>query len=83
MVGMTTTGSASVSDYGGRSVIIDVAGVARQDVSKTSNYQVKVPYSQINAGIRNIARLGGKVTKVTVVGVGSSDTPVAASAADD
>ena len=68
MVGMTTTGTATVSGHDGRSVIIDVTGVARQDIAKTSNYQVKVPYSQINASIRNITRLGGNINRVLVVG---------------
>ena len=72
MVGMTTTGTATVSGHDGRSVIIDVTGVARQDIAKTSNYQVKVPYSQINASIRNITRLGGTVSRVQVVGVGTA-----------
>ncbi|MEM6353180.1 MAG: phycobilisome linker polypeptide [Cyanobacteria bacterium P01_D01_bin.14] len=73
MVGMMTTGSAAVSDYNGRAVVIDVTGVARQSVSKTSNYQVKVPYSQIKATLRNLTQMGGQITKVTVVGADSSE----------
>jgi len=72
MVGMTTTGTTTVSSHDGRSVIIDVTGVARQDIAKTSNYQIKVPYSQINASIRNITRLGGHINRVLVVGAGDS-----------
>lgn len=68
MAGMTTTGCAGVSGYSSRSVTIDVASVARQDVAKTSNYQVKVPFSQMSQTMRNIAELGGTVVGVSVAG---------------
>ena len=68
MAGMTTTGCAGVSDYRSRSVTIDVASVARQSVAKSSNYQVKVPFSQMSQAMRNIAELGGKVVGVSVAG---------------
>lgn len=72
MSGMTTSGSAGVSDYTSRSVIIKVTGLVRQDMMKTSNYEVKVPFSQMSKTMQNIGRLGGKVASVTVVGVGSA-----------
>ena len=72
MAGMTTTGVTVLSDYNDRAVIIEVTGVCRQDVIKTSNYQVKVPYSQFTKEMENINRLGGKISSVTVVGAGSS-----------
>ncbi|MEO1403438.1 MAG: phycobilisome linker polypeptide [Cyanobacteria bacterium J06635_1] len=72
MSGMTTDGSAAISDYRGRSVIIRVTGLARQDMMKTSNYEVKVPFSQMSQTIRNIGRLGGKVSQVTIAGAGQS-----------
>ena len=68
MAGMTTTGCAGVSDYSSRSVTIEVGSVARQDVAKFSNYQVKVPFSQMSQTMRNIAELGGKVVGVSVAG---------------
>lgn len=68
MAGMTTTGCVGVSDYSSRSVTIDVASVARQDVAKTSNYQVKVPFSQMSQAMHNIAEFGGKVVGVSVSG---------------
>lgn len=74
MSGMTTTGSAVMSDYSDRAVLIEVTGLNRQDIMKTSNYQVKVPFSRMNEEMRNISRLGGKVAKVTVVGAGSSES---------
>ncbi|NEP16598.1 MAG: rod-capping linker protein [Leptolyngbya sp. SIO4C1] len=78
MSGMTTTGSSAISDYRDRSVIIEVTKLCRQDVMKTSNYEVKVPYSQMSQTIRNIGAMGGKVANVTVVGAGSSKPAEAA-----
>ncbi|WP_031292764.1 phycobilisome linker polypeptide [Leptolyngbya sp. Heron Island J] len=76
MAGMTTTGCVGVSDYNARSVTIDVTSVARQDVAKSSTYQVKVPFSQMSRTMRNIAELGGKVVGVSVAGgaAASSDS---------
>ncbi len=68
MAGMTTTGCVGVSSYSSRAVTIDVSSVARQDVAKTSNYQVKVPFSQMSQTMRNIAELGGTVVGVSVAG---------------
>lgn len=68
MAGMTTTGCVGVSGYNSRSVTIEVASVARQDVAKTSNYQLKIPFSQMSQTMRNIAALGGKVVGVSVSG---------------
>lgn len=79
MAGMITTGCSGVSDYSSRAVTIDVAGVARQDVAKTSNYQVKVPFSQMSQAMQNIAELGGKVVGVSVSGA----APATAESSDD
>lgn len=73
MAGMTTTGTASTSDYGDRSVIIEVSGLRRQAVMKTSNYQVKVPYNQMSQAMQSINRMGGKVAKVTVASSSSTE----------
>lgn len=67
MEGMTTTGSAALSDYSSRSVIINVTGMANQAISKVSNYQVKVPFSQMSQTIHNISLQGGRVSNVVVV----------------
>ena len=64
MVGIT--GGFALSDYRSRSVVIDVAGMANQSISRVSNYQVKVPFSQMSATIHNIVCQGGKVTNVAV-----------------
>ena len=79
MAGMTTTGCTGVSGYNSRSVTIDVASVARQDVAKTSNYQVKVPFSQMTQTMQNIAQLGGKVVGVSV----SGSAPTGSDGSDD
>ncbi|WP_019507518.1 phycobilisome linker polypeptide [Pleurocapsa sp. PCC 7319] len=66
MSGMITTGDTNVSGYGSRTVAIEVTGVCRQDIARTSNYTVKVPYSRMSQTIQNINRLGGKVASVSL-----------------
>ena len=66
MSGMVTTGSQSVSSVGSQTVCFTVEGVCQQDVAKTSNYVVKVPFSQMNAAYRSIGRSGGKIVAVQV-----------------
>ena len=65
---MITTGNNNVSTYGSRTVSIDVTGVCRQDVMRTSNYTVKVPYSRMSQTIQNINRMGGKVANISLEG---------------
>jgi phycocyanin-associated, rod len=67
MSGMITTGTTSVSDYSSRTVAIEVTGICRQDVMKTSNYTVKVPYSRMSQTMQSIYRMGGKVANVTLL----------------
>lgn len=66
MSGMITTGDTSISEYGSRTVAIQVTGVCRQDVARTSNYTVKVPYSRMSQTIQNISRMGGKVAGISL-----------------
>ena len=66
MSGMITTGDTNVSTYGGRTIAIEVTGVCRQDVMRTSNYTIKVPYSRMSQTIQNINRLGGKVAGISL-----------------
>ena len=63
---MITTGNTGVSTYGSRTVAIEVTGVCRQDVMRTSNYTVKVPYSRMSQTIQNINRMGGKVANISL-----------------
>ena len=58
--------TSNSSDYRSRYVVIEVTGMANQTISRVSNYQVKVPFSQMSAAIRNISCQGGKVAKVTM-----------------
>ncbi|MDJ0573142.1 MAG: phycobilisome linker polypeptide [Pleurocapsa sp. MO_192.B19] len=73
MSGMITTGDISVSGYGSRTFSIEVTGVCRQDVMRTSNYTVKVPYSRMSQTIQNINRMGGKVASVSLGAVAPTD----------
>ncbi|MEA5465410.1 phycobilisome linker polypeptide [Leptothoe sp. PORK10 BA2] len=70
MVGMTT-GCSVVGNYGARYVAIDVAGVINQATSRVSNYQIKVPLSQMSTAMHNISCQGGKVVNVEVLGAQS------------
>ncbi|MDJ0676270.1 MAG: phycobilisome linker polypeptide [Calothrix sp. MO_167.B42] len=63
---MTTTGLPKFSDYSDRNVVIQVTKLCRQDVMKTSNYQVKVPFSSMSGTIQTIHRMGGKIASITV-----------------
>jgi phycocyanin-associated, rod len=71
MSGMTTTGSTSVSNRDTRTILVEVTGLCRQNVSKTSNYHLKVPYNRLSQTIQNISRMGGKVSKVDVLSGGA------------
>lgn len=74
MSGMITTGDTNISGYGSRTVSIEVTGVRRQDVMRTSNYTVKVPYSRMSETIKNISRMGGKVANVSLEGTAPQDS---------
>jgi|GEM_PF-1862150 len=78
MSGMITTGNGNVSTYGSRTISIEVTGVCRQDVMRTSNYTVKVPYSRMSQTIQNINRMGGKVA-----GISLGNTPQAEASTPD
>lgn len=76
MLGMINTGDTNISEYGSRTVAIEVTGVCRQSVARTSNYTVKVPYSRMSQTIQNISRMGGKVASVSLGGTPSvTETP--------
>ena len=81
MSGMVTTGeTANTSSYGTHTLELKVTGICRQDVMLTSNYTVKVPYSRMASTLKNINRMGGKVTKVTVL---SNTTPTESTTTED
>lgn len=68
MPGMNTIGTSGISSYGNRSVSITVTGVCRQDLMKTSTYEIKVPYKQMSRIMQSINRMGGKVSSVSIAG---------------
>lgn len=71
MSGMITTGDTNVSTYGSRMFTIEVTGVCRQDLMRTSNYTVKVPYSRMSQTIQSINRMGGKVAGISLGNTGA------------
>ena len=68
MAGMNVLGTSGVSDYQNRTITIEVTGLAQQSVMKTSNYTVRVPYSQMSQTMQSINRQGGKVASVQLMG---------------
>ena len=74
MSGMVTIGDTNISSYGTRTVELQVTGICRQDFIRTSNYTIKVPYSRMSQTLKNINQMGGKVTKVTVLPVDSTES---------
>ena len=72
MSGMVTTGYTNISSYGSRTVEIEVTEVCRQDIMRTGNYTIKIPYSRMFQTIQNIHNMGGKVAKVTLLPTPSS-----------
>jgi len=80
MSGMATNGSTGVNNYESRTFEIEITGVCCQDVTRTSNYAVKVPYSQMSQAIQSVSRMGGKVANVTLIS-GSADLPTGAASA--
>lgn len=74
MSGMITTGDTNISGYGSRTIAIEVTGIRRQDIMRTSNYTVKVPYSRMSQTIQNINRMGGKVASISLEGAAPQDS---------
>lgn len=72
MSGMTTTGATGVSDYNTRTVKIEVTGLCRQEIMRTSNYTVLIPYSRMFQVMQGITSIGGKVKSVSMEGSSSS-----------
>ena len=65
---MTTIGTLQISDYDGRILEINVTGVCRQNVTRVSNYTMRVPHSRMNEAMQEINSLGGKISSVTLLG---------------
>ena len=82
MSGMITTGNTNISEYGGRTIAIEVTGMCHQDVMRNSNYTVKVPYSRMSQTIQNISRMGGKVANISLGDGASAPAPTQAQASE-
>lgn len=75
MSGMLTTGTADLSDYNSRTMIIEVTG-ALGDLVRKSNYTLKVPYNRMSEKVRQINRMGQKIVSIRLassVGVTESE----------
>lgn len=74
MPGMNVTVTSGVSSYSSRRVSIMITGVCQQDVMKTSNDEIKVPFNQMSQVMQSSNRMGGKVSFVSVAGVELEDS---------
>ncbi|KST67238.1 phycobilisome linker polypeptide [Mastigocoleus testarum] len=63
MSGILTTGTADLSDYNSRIIIIEVTGALNYLVRK-SNYTLKVPYNRMPEKVRQIIRMGQKIVSI-------------------
>ena len=74
MSGMLTTGSADLSDYNSRTIIIEVTGALGYLVRK-SNYTLKVPYNRMSEKVRQINRMGQKIVSIRLASsVGATES---------
>jgi hypothetical protein len=56
-------------------VRLEVAGLRQQQMSRTSNYSITIPYRSMSSAMQNIMRLGGKVVGVQVSDAAMGATP--------
>ena len=74
MSGMLTTGTADLSDYNSRTIIIEVTG-ALGDLVRKSNYTLKVPYNRMSEKVRQINRIGQKIVSIRLASsVGATES---------
>lgn len=66
MSGMATTLANNTSSYDNRTAIIEVTG-ACGDLVRTSNYTLKVPYSRMSDTVKQIHRMGRKISNITMI----------------
>ena len=65
MSGMATTLPNNTSSYENRTAIIEVTG-ALGDLVRNSNYTLKVPYSRLSDTVKQIHRMGRKISNITM-----------------
>jgi len=63
MSGMATTLPSNTSSYDNRTAIVEVTG-ALGDLVRTSNYTLKVPYSRLSDTVKQIHRMGRKISNI-------------------
>ncbi|MEM9926129.1 MAG: phycobilisome linker polypeptide [Cyanobacteria bacterium P01_D01_bin.50] len=65
MSGMATTVASNTSSYDNRTAVIEVTG-ALGDLVRTSNYRLKVPYRRMSDTVKQIHRMGRKISNITM-----------------
>jgi hypothetical protein len=63
----TPISSCNLSNYGNRTVTLEVTGVCNQQVMRAGTRRMTTPFSRLSQTIQRIQRSGGKVAKVTMV----------------
>ncbi|GEM_PF-2909855 len=63
MSGMATTLPSNTSSYDNRTAIVEVTG-ALGELVRTSNYTLKVPYSRLSDTVKQIHRMGRKISNI-------------------
>jgi hypothetical protein len=78
----TPISSCNLSNYGNRTVTLEVTGVCNQQVMRAGTCRMTTPFSRLSQTIQRIQRSGGKVAKVTMFpAVSPAASPAAAPAA--
>ncbi|MFO8236921.1 MAG: phycobilisome linker polypeptide [Prochlorococcaceae cyanobacterium] len=63
-----SAGSRGTSFSSGRQVTFTVTGLVNNDYSRTADMVMNVPYTRMNATMRMVQRMGGRITGVAVNG---------------
>ncbi len=63
-----SAGNRGTSFVSSRQVSITVTGLANNDYSRTADLLLQVPYTRMNETMRNVQRMGGRITSVSVSG---------------
>ena len=61
-----SAGNRGTSGSSGRLVTLSVTGLADNDYVRSGAYVLRVPYTRMNETMRQINRMGGRITNVTV-----------------
>lgn len=63
---MTPISSNSLSNYGNRTVTLEVTGICNQQVMRTGTCTMTTSYNRLSQTIKGVHRMGGKVARVTM-----------------